>query len=295
MRLYLLAAVAAAAIATPAVAKDNAGYVGLEGGILFPKSQHMNGTVDFTNPLVTDIATGRFSRVKFKKGYDVDLIAGYDFGMFRLEAEAGYKRAKAKSISVDSAFLTAFNTRAGTAFTSDDFDVSGRASVLSLMGNALLDFGDTGFGAYVGGGFGRARVKEFGGSDSAWAYQGIAGVRTAISENIDLGLKYRYFRTGRLNFDDTFTFAGIGNGSGGTAAFDARNRFSSHSLLLSLIYNFAPPPPPPPPPPVMVETPPPPPPPATQTCADGSVILATDSCPLPPPPPPPPPPEPERG
>ena len=41
--------------------------------------------------------------------------------------------------------------------------------------------------------------------------------------------------------------------------------------------------------------PPPPPPPATQTCADGSVILATDACPLPPPPPPPPAPEPERG
>ncbi len=49
----------------------------------------------------------------------------------------------------------------------------------------------------------------------------------------------------------------------------------------------APPPPPPPPPP--------PAPPATQTCADGSVILATDACPVPPPPPPPPPPAPERG
>ena len=41
--------------------------------------------------------------------------------------------------------------------------------------------------------------------------------------------------------------------------------------------------------------PPPPPPPATQTCPDGSVILATDVCPAPPPPPPPPPPAPERG
>ena len=37
------------------------------------------------------------------------------------------------------------------------------------------------------------------------------------------------------------------------------------------------------------------PPPATQTCPDGSVILATDTCPAPPPPPPPPPPAPERG
>ena len=41
---------------------------------------------------------------------------------------------------------------------------------------------------------------------------------------------------------------------------------------------------PPPPPP-----PPPPPAPATQTCPDGSVILASDGCPPPPPPPPPPP------
>ena len=46
------------------------------------------------------------------------------------------------------------------------------------------------------------------------------------------------------------------------------------------------PPPPPPPPPA---------PPATQTCPDGSVIMATDACPAPPPPPPPPPPAPERG
>jgi len=49
--------------------------------------------------------------------------------------------------------------------------------------------------------------------------------------------------------------------------------------------------------PVVAPPPPPPPPaaPATQTCADGTVILATDSCPVPPPPPPPPAPAPERG
>ena len=54
----------------------------------------------------------------------------------------------------------------------------------------------------------------------------------------------------------------------------------------------------PPPPPPVVEAPPPPPPPpappATQTCADGTVILATATCPAPPPPPPPAP-APERG
>ena len=66
--------------------------------------------------------------------------------------------------------------------------------------------------------------------------------------------------------------------------------------MLGASYKFgaraAPPPPPPPPAP---PPPPPPAPPATQTCPDGSVILATAACPVPPPPPPPPAPAPERG
>lgn len=62
--------------------------------------------------------------------------------------------------------------------------------------------------------------------------------------------------------------------------------------MLGATYKFgagAPPPPPPAPP----LPPPPPPAPATQTCPDGSVILATAACPTPPPPPPPA--APERG
>src|ERR1044071_2143854 len=47
MRKYLLAAVAATAIATPAVARDNSGYVGVEGGIMFPRNQDVTGAIDF--------------------------------------------------------------------------------------------------------------------------------------------------------------------------------------------------------------------------------------------------------
>jgi iron complex outermembrane recepter protein len=65
--------------------------------------------------------------------------------------------------------------------------------------------------------------------------------------------------------------------------------------MLGATYKFGANPPPPPPPPPPAPPPPPPAPPATQTCTDGSVILATDTCPAPPPPPPPPPPAPERG
>jgi opacity protein-like surface antigen len=60
---------------------------------------------------------------------------------------------------------------------------------------------------------------------------------------------------------------------------------------LGVKFGLAPPPAPLPPPPPPAA----PPPPATQTCPDGTVILATEVCPAPPPPPPPPPPAPERG
>jgi hypothetical protein len=115
--------------------------------------------------------------------------------------------------------------------------------------------------------------------DRGLAWQLIAGVRKSVSQYFEVGLKYRYFNA---DVEDSIADAEFGAD------------FKSHSILASLIHSFAPRPAVVPPPPV-VAPPPPPAPPPTQTCPDGSVILATDACPVPPPPPPPPPPEPERG
>jgi hypothetical protein len=109
------------------------------------------------------------------------------------------------------------------------------------------------------------------------AWQLIAGARAPLSENIDAGIKYRYFSAGDFVDKDV-------------SGFQARTKLKSHSILASLIFNFGAAAAPPPPPPAPVEAPPPPPPaPATQTCPDGTVIPATETCPAPPPPPPPPP------
>lgn len=293
MKRILLAAAATVAVAAPAVAKDGSPYVGVEGGILFPQSQDIFGSVDFTNTAVTDVARTRVASVKYKKGYDLDLLGGYDFGMFRLEGELGYKSAKAKSLRVSDAFVTSLNGGAGTAFTTNtDFGINDRTKVLSGMVNGLVDFGGNGgIGAYVGAGAGYAKVKQFGSSNGKFAWQLLAGAYYPVSSNVDVGLKYRYFRAGRSNGSEAYNFtAGTGTCgavacSGGTAVFDSGSRFSSHSLLASLVYNFgaptAAPPPPPPPAPAA---------PATQTCPDGTVIEATATCAAPPPPPPPPPP-----
>src|SRR5690242_6859671 len=105
MRKYLLAAVAAAAVSSPAFARDGSPYVGLEGGIVFPETKDVNGSVDFTNPAVRDIGAVPIGRVRFHQGYDVDAIGGYDFGMFRVEGELGYKHAKVKNYSLTGVYL----------------------------------------------------------------------------------------------------------------------------------------------------------------------------------------------
>ena len=104
MRKYLLAAVAAAAIATPAVARDGAGYVGFEGGIMFPEDWDLEGEFIFTDPELTDFPAADIADLEFKRGVDLDLIGGYDFGMFRREARARLQARQARGRRVRPGF-----------------------------------------------------------------------------------------------------------------------------------------------------------------------------------------------
>jgi len=286
MRNYLLAAVAAAALATPAMARDKSVYVGVDAGVMLVEDTKLDYVYDDG---VDAYEIPDALNIDHKLGFDVDLVAGYDFGLVRGELELGYKRASLDEVQIDTALT-------GSPSPTLPFDTDGDVSVWSAMVNVLFDFGDEdGWSGFIGAGAGWANVdydievpgvdfdpntqgvQSLDGSDhdGTVAWQILAGIRKSITPNIDLGLKYRFFNASKLRFNDV-GFDGV--------ALDGR--FRSHSLMLSLLYNFYTPAPPPPPPP--------PPPPATQTCPDGTVILATDSCP-PPPPPPPPPPEPERG
>jgi opacity protein-like surface antigen len=322
------------AVASPAAARDGQPYFGVEGGILLPKDQDADIDVDFTTTQTPatpaapagpgDTSFNNALGIDYRRGIDADAIIGYDFGAFRLEGELGFKRAKLDDFEIDGGFVDALNValnRPSVApdpgapglapLVATDFTLDGRVRILSAMVNGLLDFGDEdGLSFYAGGGLGRARAKFAGQKEGAWAGQLIAGARYALTSNIDFGLKYRHFRTRKLSLADDTAVNLLGNAN--RFVLDPTNptivnqttnadlfanyeqKFRSHSLLASLIFNFgAPPAPPPPPPPPPVEAPPPPP--QTQTCPDGSVILATDTCPLPPPPPPPPEPAPERG
>jgi OmpA-OmpF porin, OOP family len=276
-KLAIALALASTTLATPAFARDHSPYVGVEAGGMLVEDQDF-GYTDNTIAIGRGIANAY--TVNYGLGWDVDFIGGYDFGVFRVEGELGYKRAKVDSVTTDA--------RIAPAGTGGNLD-GGHISVFSAMANVLLDFGNQdALSGYIGGGAGlgsfklHAATSPAGGpavadSDSRPAFQVIAGIRYALTPNIDLGLKYRYFTATNLKFNDTNPVT--------QSPFTLNGDYRSNSLLASLTYNFYAPPPPPPPPP----------PPATQTCPDGSVILATDTCPAPPPPPPPPPPAPERG
>lgn len=286
-KVVLLAAAVMAMAPSAALARNGLPYVGIEGGALKPDKLRLDyrlNTLSVENGIVFD----------HKTGYDLDFIAGYDFGLIRAEAELGYKRASLNGVAVAPGIQ--FNN-------TGPLSVDGFTRSQSAMANLLIDFGsEDGLQVYGGGGVGGARTtlnnvisgagvpagRGVNGPDTSFAWQLIAGMRVPVSYNIDLGLKYRYFRT-EVDYRDASNAAAVENLDG---------RFKTHSVLASLIFNLGRQPAPPAPPvaePAPPPPPPPPPPPATQTCPDGLVILASETCPAPPPPPPPPPPAPERG
>lgn len=256
MRKWIIGlALASTAMATPALARDGQAYFELDGGVMKLSDIDFDiGAVDDAVEIDTD-----------DWGYDFGAIVGYDFGGFRLEGEVGYRGVEQDELT-STVTIPAVGTTALTSARPGTFDAGGDLKALSFMVNALGDFGaDDGLQFFAGAGAGYAKVDidttiRRGGpgflDDDDWgfAWQLLAGVRAPLSDNIDVGVKYRFFNVSNLDFNDT-------------AARDVDGDWRSHSLLGTFAVNFGggadpmPEPvavPPPPPEPAPVYTPPPP-------------------------------------
>ena len=273
-KLAVSLALASTALATPALARDNSWYVGVDAGAMIVEDMKYDVRTSATTVVPNAVS------VDHKYGADFDGLVGYDFGGFRLEAEVGYKRARVDGVTTAGVPTRVFSA-AGAPGTvgSGIYDYAGGSSTaLSFMVNGLLDFGDDdGLQGFVGGGAGVARIKAdnyalnrngafLNDSDTVFAWQAIAGVRAPISDHLDVSLKYRFFNADKVKLVDALSRP-------------VETRFRSHSILGGLTYNFGEPPaPPPPPPPPPVETPPPPPPPPPPpvVCSPGPYIVFFD-------------------
>ena len=281
-KIALGMATAAMAIASPALAREGAVYFGGEFGAMKANDTDIDvGAVE--DAVQLDYEFDMPWDGLGDTGWDGSLLLGYDFGGFRIEAEGTMKSADIESFSSSVALpggppLNTFRPAVG------------QTDVMGGMLNVMGDFGDDdGIQAFVGGGVGYAKVDldGFGAftnqpaflDDDDWglAWQLFAGLRQAISDTVDMHVKYRYFNAGGVDLDD-----GANNGD---------MDFSSHSLLGGITFNFGgaePPPPPPPPraapPPPPPQPPPPPPAPQMRTCPNGQSLPVTTPCPAPPPP-----------
>src|SRR5688572_497765 len=130
-------ATATAVVASPAVARDGQWYAGPEFGVIFPEDS-----------VYEDRLTGREILVDHDRGWDGDILVGYDFGMVRFEAEAGYKTYDVEGLVVPTGTFVPGATFAPVTGT---FAPDGDVQVMSSMLNALLDFGgNNGVGISLG-------------------------------------------------------------------------------------------------------------------------------------------------
>jgi outer membrane protein OmpA-like peptidoglycan-associated protein len=267
MRKLVFASLASviALAATPAAARDGEWYAGIEAGGLMTDDLEVDG--DF-----------RYFDVhgETDTGIDGDVVIGRDLGMFRVEAEAGYKSHGIDELDPD--LWDEWDIWEGWG---DDPPVEpangGDIDVLSGMVNAMLDIGgDHSFGLTAGGGVGIARTSVkidegwpgwIDSSKTNFAWQLVGGVRFPVGRTIDVGLKYRYFNA---DIDDEDMFD---HGYGAD--------IKTHSLLASVLFNFGGSPEPgprriPPPPPSRARPAPPPPPPPVFSCERGPYIVFFD-------------------
>jgi OmpA-OmpF porin, OOP family len=232
MKLQAIASICACLMFTPvANAGDTQIYIGVDGGL----SKFGDAVFDIG-------ALTSAQNLTFSEGMDFGAVAGVDFGYFRIEGE--YARRNSRPSGLDSATTTAASF--GGPFVgkpAGHYAIDGRDSISSIMLNGIVDIPlFENVEGFVGGGIGLANSIEIRESlqgstipflddhtkSGVMGYQFLAGIRAPLTDNIDLSLKYRYFKTGR--FDDLVDANGRA----------VSGELSSQSIMAGITFNFSP-------------------------------------------------------
>jgi opacity protein-like surface antigen len=250
-------------LSSPAVAGEP--YVGIEVGSGRVRPSDVDETVEYrSTPAMpgdpTLVFTDDVFSARWDRTLDVAVVAGYDFGWFRMEGELAHKRAPIDHIADDDAaeqFLSELNANLNRpsqapdpgapglpALTLDDFQQLGALKVRSAMVNGIIDVKlmDR-LNVYAGVGVGWSFLQGFDDHDSTGAWQRMLGARYSLSERIGLGVKYRNFRTGVIKLvhdpvDHDGNPSQVAPTTDAAVISDIEGQFRTKSLLMSLMYNF---------------------------------------------------------
>ena len=224
--LAITTTLAALAVAGAAQAQDTGFYIGGDLGLAF------GAETDTTFTPATVAGTMGDIDAKHDLGYQASVFGGYDFGPFRVEAEALHLSVGVDEMDSDFAL--------GGGLVAGSQGAEGDMTAFSYMANIVADFGrydDMSF--FVGAGFGEADLEAkmvttgAGGFDlvddkdshGRTAWQLFGGVRKPLAANIDGHIRYRYFSAG------DFEFVGLGGRA-------VQADFTSHAISAGISYRF---------------------------------------------------------
>jgi outer membrane protein OmpA-like peptidoglycan-associated protein len=176
------------------------------------------------------------------------------------------------SIGFGKGFAEGFRLEGELAYRQNDIeDSDSEASSTAAMANAYYDFHRGGsFQPYVGvgAGYGKLEVEDVpfvGDTDEdGFAWQAMAGVGIALSEQATLDIGYRYFNMPSVEVGEVF--------GENEEPVELELDYEHHAATVGLRWQFAAPAAPPPPPPAE-ELPPPPPPPAPAACPTADFVV----------------------
>ena len=155
---------------------------------------------DYNYQGITGTQDGDVS-IDHKTGFDGDLIGGYDFGMIRAELELGYKKAKIDQTdlapNIGAPLGEGGKARVRVGDGQRHARLRRRRRLERLCRRRSWPRQDQATTSMP------TSIRRHQRHDGVLAWQVIAGVRKAISPNIDLGLKYRFFNTTKFNVEET--------------------------------------------------------------------------------------------
>jgi opacity protein-like surface antigen len=208
-------------------------YVGILGGYVIPS--------DMKSTVTANLLGGSTNN-------DIALDKGYLFG-----AKVGYLTPFTnKILAVELEYnhiINDFDKSKIYPLFGVNFNYNGKVQIDMLMLNILGRYPDGKFHPYigVGGGYANVQISDIGaslagikllnmssGSKGVFAYQLLLGIDVDVTQNIVVGLGYKYISAQKVSYDATIT-SPLGPGSI-PSSIDAE--YNSHNLVLSVSYLF---------------------------------------------------------
>ncbi|KAF3984795.1 MAG: porin family protein [Methylococcales symbiont of Hymedesmia sp. n. MRB-2018] len=153
---------------------------------------YISGNLGVAIPESSDItfAGEKVTNAELNTDFAASLAMGYEFDNMRLETEVSYQQNEVEEIA---------------QINVESFDID--TISISLLANTYWDFkNSTDFTPYISGGIGFANVwleapDTSSESDFVFAYQVGGGLDYAINDNMNIGIKYRYFGTSDVEYE----------------------------------------------------------------------------------------------